>query len=325
MAASDENLFAQRNKYTYLHLMMIMTDNDVTNVKAIHDKLKCAGKWVDVRRFVKKHKHFNPSGLFELFGVYSDQNADDVRDCLMGWILDNYSNTQSWLRMALEHKNLTLDVWIENMRNPLTHGDDIALYLLCRMYDKHAYVHTAHYGWSTLPLKVNKDLDTLLPKCDIALVLLDIWSFGEVHKIRKPTITMTATTTTAVIPKNVATVSNVSVITGNVLKTVPCSVPVMRITNPVKKTSGSRDKSTKVTSHNSVYDMRTRPAPKKVTQRTSGRKYTKVDYSQFDLTSDDPPSPPKKKRSVDLKHKPSATRIAAEKFKTKPSNTPRPI
>ena len=69
MATSDENWFAQRNKYTYLHLMMIMNDNDVTSVKAIQDKLKGACKWVDVRRFIKKHKHFNPSGLFKLFGA----------------------------------------------------------------------------------------------------------------------------------------------------------------------------------------------------------------------------------------------------------------
>ena len=265
MATSDENWFAQRNKYTYLHLMMIMNDNDVTSEKAIQDKLKGACKWVDVRRFVKKHKHFNPSGLFKLFGVYSVQSAVKVRDCLMGWILDNYRSAHSWLRMALKHKNLTLDIWMENMRNPQTHGDDIALYFLCRMYDKHTYIHTARYGWSTLPLKINEDLDALLPKCDMEFVLLDIWSFGEVHKIRKLMITATVTTTTVVIPKNVVTPSNVSVITGNALKTVPCSVPVKRIIS-------SADKPTKRTTCSSVYDMLTHPTPKKVTQRTSGRK-----------------------------------------------------
>ena len=71
--------------------------------------------------------------------------------------------------------------------------------------------------------------------------------------------------------------------------------------------------------------MRPHPPPKKVTQRTSGRKRVVVDYSQFDVTSDDTPSPTKKKRTVDLKRKPSAARIAADKFKTKPSNTPRPL
>ena len=297
---------------------MIMNVNDVTSVKAIQGKVKGTGKWIDVRRFVKKHKHFNPSGLFELFGAYSVQSADEVRDCLMGWILDNYCSFQSWLRMALEHKNLILDVWMENMRNPLTHGDDIALYLLCRMYDKHAYFHTARLGWSTLPLKINEDLDALLPKCDMELVLLDIWSFGEVHKIRKPTITASASTTTVIIPKNVVTPSNVSVITGNALKTVLCSFSV-------KKIASSTAKPTKRSTCSSAYDMRTRPTPKKVTQCTSGRKCAKVDYSQFDVATDDPPSPPKKKRTGDLKRRPSATQIAAGKLKNKPSNTPRPV
>ena len=47
--------------------------------------------------------------------------------------------------------------------------------------------------------------------------------------------------------------------------------------------------------------------------------------SQFDVATDDPPSPPKKKHTVDLKRKLSATRIAAGKYKNKPSNTPRPV
>ena len=81
MATPDENWFEQRNKYSYLDLMMIMNVNDATSMKAIQGKVKGAGKWVDVRRFVKKHKHFNPSGLFELFGAYSVQSADEVRDC----------------------------------------------------------------------------------------------------------------------------------------------------------------------------------------------------------------------------------------------------
>ena len=42
---------------------------------------------------------------------------------------------------------------LRKMHLNTTHGDDMALYLLCRMYNKHAYVHTARYGWSTLPFK----------------------------------------------------------------------------------------------------------------------------------------------------------------------------
>ena len=48
MADNTENWFDQRNKYQYLDLMMIMTETDVTSVKAVHEKLKQAGKWVDI-------------------------------------------------------------------------------------------------------------------------------------------------------------------------------------------------------------------------------------------------------------------------------------
>ena len=88
--------------------------------------------------------------------------------------------------MAVLHKKIDLNDWIEQMRLNMTHGDDIALYLLCCMYNKHAYVHTAKYGWSTLPFKIDTPFIETTKKCDIELVLLHCWSFGKVLKIRHP-------------------------------------------------------------------------------------------------------------------------------------------
>ena len=88
--------------------------------------------------------------------------------------------------MAVLHKKIDLNDWIKQMRLNTTHGDDIALYLLCHMYNKHAYVHTAKYGWSTLPFKIDTLFIETTKKCDIELVLLHCWSFGEVLKIRRP-------------------------------------------------------------------------------------------------------------------------------------------
>ena len=129
MSKSSENWFEQTNKYKYLELMCIMTCKDVTTLKEIHGVLKGTGLWVDVKRFVKSNKQFNPAGLFELFGSFSDQTAEDVHDCLMGWIYDNYNNVKNWLKMAVLHKKIDLNDWIEQMRLNMTHSDDIALYL----------------------------------------------------------------------------------------------------------------------------------------------------------------------------------------------------
>ena len=151
---NQEDWFRQQNKYKYHEVMCIMSKKDCTTAKAIHQRLKGSGKWIDLKMFVKTNKQFNPNGLFELFSSFRSQSADEVRDCLMGWIYDNFNKVKSWLQMALEHKTLNINHCIEHMRKSTSHGDDVALFLFCRMYDKHAYVHTAEYGWSTLPYKI---------------------------------------------------------------------------------------------------------------------------------------------------------------------------
>ena len=56
-----------------------------------------------------------------------------------------------------------------------------------------------------------------------------------------------------------------------------------------------------------------------------------IDCKKFlEEYAEEPPSPPKKKREVDLKPKPSKFRIAAEKYSrskyfTKPTHLPRPV
>ena len=122
------------------------------------------------------------------------------------------------------------NIWMENMRDPLTHADDIALYLLCRMYDKHVYVHTACFGWCTIPTKFNTKLGVILPKCDLELVLLDCWSFGEVVKIRRPNIPVTPSS--AIIPKNVMQDKTPAVIPQNVPVINPCKVSIERLSTP---------------------------------------------------------------------------------------------
>ena len=167
-----------------------------------------------------------------------------------GWILDNYCNVQKWLCMALVHKKLTLDVWMENMHDPLTHADDIALYLLCRMYDKHVYVHTARFGWCTIPTKFDTKLSTILLKCDLELVLLDCWSFGEVVKIRWPNISVTPSST--VILKNVQQDKTPAIIPQNVAAINPCEVSIEWLPISSDACTGKTPKTPKAT----TYDMR---------------------------------------------------------------------
>ena len=103
-----------------------------------------------------------------------------------------------------------------------------------------------------------------------------------------------------------------------------CTVRVERLSKETFKEQTSRPTEPRASASKSEYSMRARQTPKKVTHHTSGCKQPVVDYSQYD-TSTDPPSPSKWRRKIDLKRKPSKTRIAAEKYKTKPLGGPRPV
>ena len=187
--------------------------------------------------------------------------------------------------MVMQHKNLEFDKWLENMQKSTTQGDDIALYVLCRMFNKHAFVHNAMYGWSTMPYRREDSHVDIVAKCDLELVFLKCWAFGEVKKIRGPITTQQSDNTP----------SSINVIPGN--------VPIVNVIpgNAARKQTRS-----------------SKTPQKKVTERTSARKRPAIDYSKLGDTGDIP-SPKKKKRKVNLLRGPSKAVLEAHKRRKKMS------
>ena len=146
-------------------------------------KLGGTGVWIDTGRFTKGTRLYNPNGLFDLFGEYSGQTAYEVRDLMIGWIYDNYRNVKGWTRMAMQHKNIEINKWLEDMQKTTKHGDDIALYILPRMFNKHVFVHNSMYGWCTMLYRMENNYQDIIDKCDLELVFLKCWAFGKVKKI----------------------------------------------------------------------------------------------------------------------------------------------
>ena len=111
-------------------------------------------------------------------------------------------------------------------------------------------------------------------------------------------------------------------------KITHCTVSLECLSNPLgrnaKEATNKSSQDVKLTDSKHGYVKRSRLPPKKVTHWTSGQKRPQVDYTQFD-TNTEPHSPPKKRRKVDLKRRPSRTCMAAEKYKTKPLAGPRPV
>ena len=53
---------------------------------------------------------------------------------MIGWSYDNFRMLEGAFNVALRQRKITLRVWLNNMADECTPGDEIVLYVLARMY-----------------------------------------------------------------------------------------------------------------------------------------------------------------------------------------------
>ena len=188
-----ESLMAEIAPYN--NIACAITNERAVDMKAFHKNILKKEQWVDIRKFVSKGKRELSDGLFEIFGNYSNEPPHTVRDNLLCWIYDNFRKIETWFSIALKQKGVSLSDWAESMRNPKPPGDELCLYLLCRMYHKHALVCLKHHWWSTIQHTLPGDLNKILDQCHSELVFVREWVFDEVKQIRKPLSTAQPKTT----------------------------------------------------------------------------------------------------------------------------------
>ena len=69
------------------------------------------------------------------------------------------------------------------MASEQTPGDEIALYILSRMYRKHAFMYTQMFWWTTLLYTWPVQEKEIMDKCEVVLVYMKPGAFGELQKI----------------------------------------------------------------------------------------------------------------------------------------------
>ena len=84
-----------------------------------------------------------------------------------------HANTVDLKNMTIEYfksKHGNLMMWAYQMSKETTPGDELALFILCKIYYRHAVVHTIQDPWCTVNTRekgVSPDVEN---KCDIVLV-----------------------------------------------------------------------------------------------------------------------------------------------------------
>ena len=91
---------------------------------------------------------------------------------MIKYVLNNKDSIGEICKDALSYKSMSLSAWTSKMRLRNSVCDEIALYVLCKLYSRHALIYTAKEYWSTISESELTGLTGLEieGKCDLSMI-----------------------------------------------------------------------------------------------------------------------------------------------------------
>ena len=148
-----KELLDKINKYPFTPLPLHLPREYVILLNEFQHKRLPAEHWIDLQTMKSKNRVL-PSGIFELFGNYCDESAYDVRWLLVKWVDEHFNEYSEYFSIPLQHKNLSMDSWLMQLNNDMQPGDELCIYALSRMFNRHVFIYTKHGYWSTHVLNI---------------------------------------------------------------------------------------------------------------------------------------------------------------------------
>ena len=107
-----------------------------------------------------------PTGMLELFGKYSGDEAQTVRKEMINYAREHSETLSATCKDALDYQRLSFNAWIAKHSLKKTVCDEISLYILCKLFSRHAIVYTSGKTWSTL-FQESASASDIESKCDL--------------------------------------------------------------------------------------------------------------------------------------------------------------
>lgn len=322
-----EELLKKINKHPYTPLPLHLPSEYVVPLSDFKRARLPSEHWIDMRKMKSKNRIL-PTGIFELFGNYCDESAYNVRRLLVKWLEKRTEEYAEYFSIPLKHKNLTMEGWMMQLNDDTQPGDELCIYALSRMFNRHVFIYTKHGYWSTHVFNVRAAETEIIKKCDITLVYAEPHVFGEIKRIIKPVrLPVSIRLDTSMIPPIATTPKTTEVMNferkhpSNKFGKKRKRTDRSESENSIVRTLPPPPKRTLILATNSDTDTPTpnyklRPRKKQETTRLNPRPArstcSKVNYSTMD-TDSERLSPPRKRKQVNLMRYPSATVISAHK------------
>ena len=179
-------LYSEISPYKFRRHITCLSKQDYLSPVKFHKSELGQTYWIDIRN-VYKNRSINANHLYEYFGQFSDHTGSEVRQILSNLIELNDMFYRSVGFVVLDMHATSYETWVESVGDETAYADELVLYSLCKLYDRHAMVYCHGRNWSTIDPTNPMDTAELHNACNIHLVYLSPGIFGELK--RRPFIT----------------------------------------------------------------------------------------------------------------------------------------
>ena len=185
---ANENKIAKEllsliSKYPYRRYIQYIAAQDSVSDKDFQSSLLYAEYWIDKQKCYTS-RGINTDCLFELFGLFSDQDGWSVQKEMVELVKMEQSLYETVGRVILSMCGCTIEYWLEELQDPDNPPDELILYCLSQTYNHHTLVVCKNRYWSPLEIEEAITEEELFNHCHVKLAYLGDGIFGELK--RKP-------------------------------------------------------------------------------------------------------------------------------------------
>ena len=83
--------------------------------------------WIDINSFYGGMSP-KPKAIYCMFGEYFEKNDAEVWDALFKWVSKRKDEIEENIRIALRHKELSMNLWMQKIRNRKCVADELVIY-----------------------------------------------------------------------------------------------------------------------------------------------------------------------------------------------------
>ena len=178
-----EELLSCVSPYNYSKEISCLTTDDFVVLKQFPSSELGTIFTID-RSNCKQDGEINYAQLFELFGSFSDEDAESVHSDTMERIQTGSSVYEIVGKEFFEKQCTSFREWALSACNCYYYGDELLIYALCQIFHRHVVIACYDHLWTTIDNQHELTTGEILDVCDVRLAFLHPGIFGEL-KLKK--------------------------------------------------------------------------------------------------------------------------------------------